>query len=320
MQTLLLIATTTYHALMCWLEDKKSAPGQIVHIGSCKLHIYTKGEGSPTVVIDHSLGGIEGYFLIDELAKITRVCVYDRAGYGWSDISWRPRTSENIVTELDLLLTKANIKPPYILVGDSFGSYNVRLYAQRFPEKVTGMVLTDGLHEESMLKMQFDLQALKYFFASGFVMSVIGAILGIVRICQQCGIFLLLKPELSKFTQHTREHVLRSFRRPKHWLTMAREILNLDTSSKQLKKANNLGALPIVSIKANSFFKPALWTNFIPLKSANKLRDTMHEQIIKLSTNCTQIQTNNSGHFIWVDEPEIITTAVKMIIKNLQQT
>ncbi|BAZ11560.1 alpha/beta hydrolase fold protein [Calothrix sp. NIES-4071] len=107
--------------------------------------------------------------------------------------------------------------------------------------------------------------------------------------------------------------------RPKHWLTMAREIINLDTSSKQVRVANNFGALPIISIKANSFFKPALWTNFIPLKSANKLRDSMHEQIMKLSTNCTQLQTKNSGHFIWVDEPEIISTAVKMIIENLQQ-
>jgi pimeloyl-ACP methyl ester carboxylesterase len=320
MQTLLLIATTIYQTVTCWLEDKKSAPGQIVDIGSCKLHILTKGEGSPTIVLDHSLGGIEGYFLIDELAKTTRVCVYDRAGFGWSSISWRQRTSESIVTELDLLLTKASIQPPYILVGNSFGSYNVRLYAQHFPEKVAGIVLTDGLHESNMLKMQFDLQALKYFFASGFVMSVMGATLGIVRICKVCGIFRLLKPELGKFAQEARQQVMRSFCRPKHWLTMAREILNLDTSSEQLKIANNFGALPIISIKANSFFKPALWTNFIPLKSANKLRDSMHEEIMKLSTNCTQIQANNSGHFVWIDEPEIIATAVKIIIENLQKT
>ncbi|BAZ11559.1 alpha/beta fold family hydrolase [Calothrix sp. NIES-4071] len=90
MQTLLLIATTTYHTLRCYLEDKKPTPGQIVNVDGCKLHIYLKGEGSPTIVVDHSLGGIEGYFLIDELAKITRVCVYDRAGFGWSDMRSAP--------------------------------------------------------------------------------------------------------------------------------------------------------------------------------------------------------------------------------------
>jgi pimeloyl-ACP methyl ester carboxylesterase len=315
MQTLLLVVTTTYHALSCWLEDFKLAPGQLIDVNGCKLHIYTKGEGSPTIVLDHSLGGIEGYFLIDELAKITRVCVYDRAGFGWSDTNWRlPRTSDNIVTELDILLTNADIKPPYILVGNSFGTYNVRLYAKRFPEKVAGIVLTDGLHEESMFKMPLSLQVLKYFFASGFIMSILGATLGIIRVCKLCGIFRLLKPELGKFPHHVREYVLRSFCRPKHWLTMTREILNLDTSSKQVSIANNFGELPIVSIKATSFFKPSLWTNFIPLKSANKLRDSMHDKIIKLSTNCTQIHANNSGHFIWVDEPEVIVTAVKMIL------
>ncbi|MBF2067780.1 MAG: alpha/beta hydrolase [Calothrix sp. C42_A2020_038] len=314
MQLLLLIFTAIYHAFSCWLENTKPAPGQLFDIDGCKLHIYTKGEGNPTIILDHSLGGIEGYFLIDELAKITRVCVYDRAGFGWSDMNWRPRTSKNIVEELDALLTKADIKPPYILVGNSFGSYNVRLYAKHFPEKVIGMVLTDGLHESRMLKMQFDLKVLKYFFASGFIMSVLGATLGIVRLCNLCGIFRLLKPELGKFQRQAREHVLRSFCRSKHWLTMAREILNLDTSSKQVSIANYFNELPIVSIKANSFFKPSLWTTFIPLTSANKLRDSMHEEIMKLSTNCTQIHANNSGHFIWIDEPEIIVRAVKIII------
>ena len=54
--------------------------------------------------------------------------MYDRAGYGWSQSSWKPRTSQQIVKELHSLLNKANIQPPYILLGDSFGSYNMRLY------------------------------------------------------------------------------------------------------------------------------------------------------------------------------------------------
>jgi pimeloyl-ACP methyl ester carboxylesterase len=282
------------------------------------LHLYIKGEASPTVILEHSLGGIEGYFLIDELAKIGRVCIYDRAGFGWSDISPHSRTSENMVLELDKLLHSSGIEPPYILVGDSFGSYNVRLYAHLFPQKVVGMVLTDGLHESGMLKMPFGLQALKYFFASGFMMSVFGSILGIIRIFKILGIFELLKPKLRSFPQHARQYAIRSFCRPKHWLTMAQEILNLDTSSKQVVIANNFGNLPIVNIQANSFFKPAFWTNFIPLQSANRLREAMHEELMRLSTNCTQIQAHNSGHFVWIDEPEIIVTAVRMVLEKVE--
>jgi pimeloyl-ACP methyl ester carboxylesterase len=310
-QSLLLAATTIYHAIACWLEDRNPPPGQLIDMGDYKLHLYRKDlereyEGSPTIILEHSLGGVEGYFLIDELAKIGRVCIYDRAGYGWSDVSPHSRTSENMVVELDRLLQNAGIEPPYILIGDSFGSYNARLYARRFPQKVVGMVLTDGLHESGMLKMPFALQVLKYFFASGFVMSVFG------------GIFELLKPELRKFPSSVRQYAIRSFCRPKHWLTMAQEILNLDESSRQVSIANNFGNLPIVNIQANSFFKPSLWTNFIPLQSANQLRETMHGELMQLSTNCRQIQAHNSGHFVWIDEPEIIVTAVRMVLEKVE--
>ena len=140
---LILIATTIYQAIATWIEDKQSPPGQLIDVGGYKLHLYTMGKSRPTVILDHSLGGIEGYLLIEEIAKIARVCIYDRAGYAWSETSPHQRSSEQIVKELDTLLNNAEIEPPYILVGDSFGSYNVRLYTHEYPEKVIGMVLTD---------------------------------------------------------------------------------------------------------------------------------------------------------------------------------
>ncbi|MDX2098251.1 MAG: alpha/beta hydrolase, partial [Leptolyngbyaceae cyanobacterium bins.59] len=74
-QVLLLIATTLYQAIACWLEDRPSPPGQLIDVGSHRLHLYTLGESSPTIVLDHSLGGLEGYFLIQELSKLARVCI-----------------------------------------------------------------------------------------------------------------------------------------------------------------------------------------------------------------------------------------------------
>jgi len=124
---LILIATTIYQAIATWIEDKQSPPRELIDVGGYKLHLYTMGKSRPTVIFDHSLGGIEGYLLIEEIAKIARVCIYDRAGYGWSERSPHQRSSEQIVKELDTLLNNAGIEPPYILVGDSFGSYNVRL-------------------------------------------------------------------------------------------------------------------------------------------------------------------------------------------------
>ncbi|MDJ0702375.1 MAG: alpha/beta hydrolase [Leptolyngbyaceae cyanobacterium MO_188.B28] len=311
---LLLTITTAYQVIASWNEDRQSPPGQLIEVGDCNLHLQVMGEGSPTVVLEHSLGGIEGYFLIQDIAKLTRICIYDRAGYGWSEQSPQPRTSEQIVSELDTLLTQAGIDPPYLLVGDSFGSYNVRLYAHRFPEKVAGLVLTDGLHEAGMLEMPLQVQALKLFFMSGFVMSTLGSALGIVRLLRRIGVFELLKPELRQFHPSILNLVKRSFCRPKHWLTMFREMLNLDTSGRQLQVANQFDALPIVLITASSFFRRSLWTSAMPIPAANRLREKMHGEILKLSTDCVQIPADQSGHFVWIDQSEVILEAIEVIL------
>ena len=316
-RVILLVATTVYQTLSVWLEEQKAPPGNLINLGKYRLHFCLAGVASPTIIIDHSLGGIEGYFLLEELSQLARVCIYDRAGYGWSDSSPYPRTSYQIVQELDKLLTQAQIEPPYILIGDSFGSYNVRLYAHLFPEKVVGLVLTDGLHEKGMLKMSPALKALKLFFISGFLLSIIGSILGIIRVLRVLGVFELLKPELRRFSPDSCDRVKRSFCHVKHWMTMSREMFNLDQSARQLSEANNFGNLPIVSVKANSFFKPSLWTRFIPLKSANQLREEMHLELGKLSGDFLQIQADKSGHFVWMDQPDVIIDAVRILLDKI---
>jgi pimeloyl-ACP methyl ester carboxylesterase len=316
-QAFILTITTLYQAIASWLEDRQSPPGELIDIGSYRLHLHSVGDSGPTIVLDHSLGGVEGYLLVEELAKLGRVCIYDRAGYGWSDHSLHPRSSDQIVKELDTLLTQAKVDPPYILVGDSFGSYNVRLYAHQFPEKVAGLVLTDALHESGMLKMSIQLQALKLFFISGFFMSVLGSALGIIRLLRVLSVFEILKPELRHFPQASLNRVKRSFCRPKHWITMSREMLALDKSGHQVSAAKDLGALPIVSIKASSFFEPSFWTNFIPLKGANELREKMHVELQCLSTQYLQIEASESGHFVWIDQPDVIVNAVEAVLDSI---
>ncbi|MEM9809381.1 MAG: alpha/beta fold hydrolase, partial [Cyanobacteria bacterium P01_D01_bin.56] len=151
LRNLILLCTTAYQIWCCRQEDQTPPPGKIYDIGDCKLHLYRRGRSrrnEPTVVLDHSLGGVEGYLLIDDIAEFADVCIYDRAGYGWSSNSPNPRNSGEMVQELEALLRQAEIPPPYILVGDSLGSYTMRLYAHTYPENVAGLVLTDGLHED----------------------------------------------------------------------------------------------------------------------------------------------------------------------------
>ena len=238
----------------------------------------------------------------------------DRVGYGYSDIASAAPTSFQSTSDLDLALTTANIEPPYILVGNSLGSYNMRLYAHRFPQKVVGLVLTDGLHEEAMLNMKANLRLLQAFFWSGFVMSTVGATLGIVRACATFGIFKLIKPQLGRFPKATMAPVLRSFCRPKHRLTMAREISCLNRSGRQLIAANAFGSLPVVNIKARCFLDLGWLNNMPPLQTADRLRNDMHNRLMQLSTQCKQISAGKSSHFVWIDQPELIVEAVQSMM------
>ena len=110
----------------------------MVDVGGFRLHINCQGEGEPTVVLDSGAGGfsLEWVNIQKALSPQTRVCAYDRAGYAWSDMGPLPRTSRRIVGELKTLLEKGDIPGPYILVGHSFGGFNVQYFARRKTQSV----------------------------------------------------------------------------------------------------------------------------------------------------------------------------------------
>ena len=121
-------------------------PGQMVDMGGYRLHINCTGKGSPTVVIESGWGDMSATWgwVQPEVAKTTRVCTYDRAGMGWSEASPQPRTAREYAQELHTLLEKANEHGPYVLVGHSMGGFTMIVYAQDYPDEVSGLVLVDS--------------------------------------------------------------------------------------------------------------------------------------------------------------------------------
>ena len=87
-----------------------------------------------------------------EVAHATRVCSYDRAGFGWSDPSSMPRSARQMATELHTGLVKAGISPPYVMVGHSFGGLVTQIFSGLYPGEVTGVVLEDSVHPEEVAK------------------------------------------------------------------------------------------------------------------------------------------------------------------------
>src|SRR5215218_4207075 len=121
-------------------------PGQLIDVGGHRLHLYCTGSGSPTVVLEPGGGASSSDFgwIAPAVARNTRVCVYDRAGRGWSDATDGPQDAAHIAADLHTLLQGANVPGPYVLAGHSFGGLYVQSFAAQFPDQVAGMVLLDS--------------------------------------------------------------------------------------------------------------------------------------------------------------------------------
>jgi pimeloyl-ACP methyl ester carboxylesterase len=125
------------------------APGRVVDIGGWRLHLNCTGErraGQPAVILEAGAGdfSVEWSLVQPGVSRFARVCSYDRAGDGWSDLGPHPRTFRQIVYELHTLLERAGEQPPYVLVGHSYGGWLVRTFQTTHPGEVTGMVLVEA--------------------------------------------------------------------------------------------------------------------------------------------------------------------------------
>jgi len=148
---LLAVAGASYQAIANRVDaGRYPEPGRLVDIGGFRLNLNCSGKGSPTVILEAGLGDFMGEWsrVQPEIAKFTRVCSYDRAGYGGSDPGPMPRTSSRIVEELHRLLQSAGEPRPYLLVGSSFGGYNVRVFNGKYPNEVAGLLLVDATQED----------------------------------------------------------------------------------------------------------------------------------------------------------------------------
>jgi len=121
-------------------------PGQLIDVGGHRLHLSCTGAGAPTVVLEPAAGEMSSNlgWIAPAVARDTRVCVYDRAGRGWSEPASTAQDGAQIATDLHTLLQRGHVPGPYVLAGHSFGGLYVLTFAARYPDEVAGMVLVDS--------------------------------------------------------------------------------------------------------------------------------------------------------------------------------
>ena len=135
-----------YETVSRSVEAQPTMHGRLVDVGPYRLHLECAGSGWPTVILEPGGGASAATlgWIAPAVARTTRVCVYDRAGRGWSDAAPTPPDGAQIATDLHTLLTRAHVPGPYVLAGHSFGGLYVMSFADQYPGQVAGLVLVDS--------------------------------------------------------------------------------------------------------------------------------------------------------------------------------
>ena len=310
-------------------EVDVAPPGQLVDVGGHTLHIHCSGQGNgPTVVLDAGLAGFSTDWALvqPEVATFARVCSYDRAGYGWSEPVAGERTSDIIAGELHELLHRAGAPAPYLLVGHSFGGYNVRVFADRYPDEVAGLVLVDVSHEAfpetlppAMRRRYERFDALE---RPALVLCEALARIGLVRLALTRD-WLSLLDMYDSLPPEARAATVRLHSTPHFFHTSYQEILGFDASGRQAKRARSLGDRPVAVLtaagKENMGEAPlaqiGVDTEF--LETLVGVRSTLHAQLAQvLSTNSRHIVTTHSGHLVQISEPHLVVEAIKWALEQ----
>jgi len=293
------ITGATYQAIVSRRElAANPAPGQLIDIGGYRLHIWCMGTGSPAVILDTGLGGslLDWGFVQPEAAKFSRVCSYDRAGMGFSDLGPTPRTSRRIAAELHGLLDRIGIRQAVVLVGASFGGFNIRIFASEYPDRSAGLVLVDAAHED---------QGARYAAAGApeegiwYARAVpMAAFLGVMRIAgNSLGHADQLPPALRRYA-----HVAS---RTSTWRTAADEYLHLAQSSTEVRATRRELTIPLVVLTAGH-------SDDLPQAQAAWME--MQRDQVSLSSLGCQVVAERAHHVMGLDAPDVVGHAIRLVV------
>ena len=320
---LLVVAAGWLYQLSGTARDRRSfpPPGRLLYICGSRLHLLESGDGRPAVILEAGIAAscLNWTSIQAELSRFTRVCSYDRAGLGWSDPAGSPRTISNAVEELHALITIAQIPPPFVLAGHSFGGLLVRCYAGRYPGQIAGLVLLDPLAAAEWLNPS---EAQRKLLRRGAKLARRGGMLarfGLVRFglsALSSGLQFIPKlvarlassgsgesaisrlvREVQKMPPETWPMVQAHWCRPKSFLGLANYLESLPASASDASECGELPShIPITILSAS---------NSSPAQLAER------DAIAHHSLHGKHIIAAKSGHWIHFDEPELVIQAIR---------
>lgn len=313
-----------YEAMNAQADNKQfPPPGTLVDVGGHRLHAQIIGDGPNTVVLDAGLGGtsLDWSLITSEVSKFARVVVYDRAGMGWSDLGPMPRTSDRIADELWTLIDGLGIQEPVTLVGHSFGGYNVRMAQRQRPTQVAAIMLIDASHEDQTRRLPS--LGWKWELRDRYQSKVYGwlAHIGVIRFLIDRRGPKILPTDMQKLPSEVIERILAFTARPQTFQTIYSENRNLEKSGNMLLSGNtSLGDLPLAVLTAGKNFEPDAWPEGAPLEEAERVWYELQNEEAALSSRSTHQIVEDSAHYIHIDNPELVTSALRHLLDQISST
>ena len=289
----LAITGSIYQAVATEIDQRQlgPAPGEMVSIGNHKLHINCMGHGSPTVITESGAPGTSvewSAWVQPEVAKATRVCAYERAGLGWSEAGSEPRDATQITGELHALLKNADIPGPYVLVGHSVGGHYARVYADRYPEEVAGMVLVDSSHPEQFERIPGYESSLTRIN----VMSKAGPVLAATGVIRLSGMFPL-PPDLPPLQRKQGENL--SYQTP-YLMAAFKEFDALPETMEQVHNSQGLGEKPLAVVSTSDHGASMMADSKAEAVRIEQAAQALQEELTGLSSDSTFRIIEGSDH------------------------
>jgi len=320
---ILLACGALYQALGTAADRRRYPPlGRLIDIGGRCLHLFEKGQGR-AVVFESGISAtcLNWTVVQNEVAQFARACTYDRASLGWSDPASSPRTLSDMVDDLNALLTAANLSASHVLVGHSFGGLLVRAYAARYPDQVAGLVLVDPVCIADWANLTPQRARM---IAGGAMLARRGALLarlGVVRF----SLALLMHggrrvPQtIAKVTSGPGEGVISRIvgevrKMPPQVWPMIRAHWCLPASFRGL--ADYLEALPPSAMEGASLEVPArIPMTILSATTASPAELAERGALIARSPRSRHVIAAKSGHWIHLDEPELVIQAIREMLE-----
>jgi pimeloyl-ACP methyl ester carboxylesterase len=325
---LLIFTGVIYQAIGAARDARRfPPPGRMIDAGGFRLHLQESGSSDgPVVVLESGIAAssLSWSRVAQEVAKFARVVRYDRAGLGWSERASTPRAAAQCAQELRRLLENAGIRGPVVLVGHSFGGYVARIFASQFPGQVAGLVLLDNPSTSEWTQLSLEGQRK---LQGGALFSRIGAVLarlGVVRFClarlsagsanlpvmvtrtfgrSALTVVGRLVGEVQKLPAGLWPQVQAHWCQPKAFHSMASHLAYLPQSAAQVEAFSMPTNIPVLVLTAS---KP------------DAARHAAQETVAGLSTQGKHIVATTSGHWIQLDEPELVLEAIRAVCDTVK--